>query len=152
MTGEEGETPAFSAEGVLFEFEGDPKSGGGAGGGWKERGRGELRLNLSDASASAPRARLVMRSRGHLRLLLNARLWAGMAAARMDGGKGATFAVVNAAGAPGDADPTAAPPAAAGAPPPAAGPSLSTYAFRVKTADKLDEFLAAIEAHKGAAA
>jgi len=137
VTGEEGETTVFSAEGVLYEWEGgDVVKTVGA---WKERGRGELRLNLPpDAAAGAPqrRPRLVMRSRGHLRLLLNARLWPGIQATRtLDGSKGATFCVVNFAAAGDDA---AAPP-----------PAVATYAFRMKAADKVDEFLAAVDAHKG---
>ena len=37
-----------------------------------------------------------MRQRGNLRLLLNANLWPDMAVNQMDGGKGATLAVVEA--------------------------------------------------------
>lgn len=48
----------------------------------------------------AGRARLVMRQRGNLRLLLNANLWEDMAVNVMDGGLGVTFAVHNAAAAP----------------------------------------------------
>lgn len=48
----------------------------------------------------AGRARLVMRQRGNLRLLLNANLWEEMAVNVMDGGLGVTFAVHNAAAAP----------------------------------------------------
>lgn len=45
-------------------------------------------------------ARLVMRQRGNLRLLLNANLWDDMAVNVMDGGVGVTFAVQNAVAAP----------------------------------------------------
>ena len=109
-----------------------------------------------------------MRSRGHLRLLLNANLWAGMKAARMDGGRGATFAVVNAAaavgggssaaegGGGGDKDSATAAAAAAAASPSsssaAAAVKLATYAFRCSSAANLDEFLAAVEEHNKRAA
>ena len=95
----------------------------------------------ADEAAPPPCARLVMRSRGAHRLLLNAALWPGMKATRMDGGRGASFAAVNgAAAAAGDAlPPSSAVPAAA----------MATYAFRAPTPAALDEFVAAIEAHKG---
>jgi len=50
---------------------------------WRERGRGELRVKV----APGGRARLVMRARGNLRLLLNGNLWPEMKVTLMDGGK-----------------------------------------------------------------
>ena len=63
-----------AGDGVLFEFI-DAQ--------WRERGRGELRVNV----AGGGQARLVMRQRGNLRLLLNANLFPGMKLTPMDGGK-----------------------------------------------------------------
>ena len=169
-TGEEGEDTVFSTEGVLFEFEQPSASASSTGeaaaaaGRWKERGRGELRLNVASAdsekeSSKSSAARLVMRSRGLHRLLLNANLWHGMKASRMDGGRGATFAVVNAAAAEGGAadgggkdSATATATAAASSSTAAAAAKLATYAFRCSSAAKLDEFLVAVEEHNKPAA
>lgn len=165
----------ISADGVLFEFEQPSSTSSSAGeaaaaaGRWKERGRGELRLNVASAekeSKTSSSARLVMRSRGLHRLLLNANLWAGMKAARMDGGRGATFAVVNAAavapaegGAAGGAsadggakDAASAAASAAASSSAASAAKLATYAFRCSSTAKLDEFLAAVEEHNKRAA
>lgn len=103
---------------------------------WKERGRGDLHVNLSKGGGAA---RLVMRAKGHLRLILNAKIFPGMvrggggghsgksthpphssacgafwlrapwtphfvsaqSVKEMDGGKGVTFACLNAAEVPG---------------------------------------------------
>jgi RanBP1 domain len=75
-TGEEGEATVFRGDGVLFEFCDDEKT-------WKERGRGEMRVNVPHEGP----ARMVMRQRGNLRLLLNAALWPEMPVNVMDGGK-----------------------------------------------------------------
>ncbi|KAK9830926.1 hypothetical protein WJX81_006430 [Elliptochloris bilobata] len=155
VTGEEAERAAFSGDGVLYEF---------GEGQWRERGRGELRVNV----APAGQARLVMRQRGNLRLLLNANLWPEMKVTLMDGGKGVTFACVNATKAAdcavdkGDA----AKPAEGGAaeaeaeekkdgeadaveePKQAEEAKLATFAFRVKERARLDEFTEAVEANK----
>ena len=91
-----------------------------------------------------------MHNRGNLRLLLNARLWDGITATRMDGGKGATFAVVNAAAAGGGADGGGGRGGEGGGGAAAVDTKqFKTYAFRVKSSDLLDAFLAAVEAHKG---
>ena len=74
--GEEGETCQWSGEGALFEFAE----------GWRERGRGELRVNSGGGSADAS-GRLVMRTKGTARLLLNGPLWPQMAVTPMEGGK-----------------------------------------------------------------
>ena len=63
-----------AGDGVLFEFIEAQ---------WRERGRGELRVNVGGGG----QARLVMRQRGNLRLLLNANLFPGMKHTPMDGGK-----------------------------------------------------------------
>lgn len=76
-TGEEDEQAVFTAQGTLFEFD--------AGKTWRERGRGELRVNVPKQGGGA--ARLVMRSKGNLRLLMNASLWPDMVVTKMDDGK-----------------------------------------------------------------
>lgn len=141
-TGEEDEATVWSGEGALFEYDAAKQ--------WRERGRGEARLNV----AKDGQARVVMRAKGNLRLLLNARLWAEMQVTRMEGGKGATFAVVNHAAAPEEAAaPAAAKEGGAGAAgeaaaPAAPEPKLATYALRIKSPEVLDQFLSAMNAHK----
>ncbi|KAG6780490.1 hypothetical protein POTOM_013350 [Populus tomentosa] len=115
-TGEENERVVFSADSVLFEF---------LDGGWKERGKGELKVNVS--AAGAERARLLMRARGHFRLLLNASLYPDMKLANMDK-RGITFACMNSIGEGKD--------------------SLSTFALKFKDGSIVEEFCAAVTAHK----
>ena len=115
-TGEENERVVFSADSVLFEF---------LDGGWKERGKGELKVNVS--SAGAERARLLMRARGHFRLILNASLYPDMKLANMDK-RGITFACMNSIGEGKD--------------------SLSTFALKFKDGSIVEEFCAAVTAHK----
>lgn len=116
-TGEEKEKAVFTVDASLFEFEG---------GGWKERGKGEVRVNLSEEE-NRP-ARIVMRGKGHLRLLLNASLYDSMMLKKMDG-KGVTFASINSIG---DA-------------------KLTTFALRFSDESAAADFLATAEAHKGRA-
>ncbi|KAK9902620.1 hypothetical protein WJX75_000372 [Coccomyxa subellipsoidea] len=135
VTGEEEERCVFSGDGVLFEYIEAQ---------WRERGRGELRVNV----AGGGQARLVMRQRGNLRLLLNANLFPGMKLTPMDGGKGTTFACINAASAEAGSakkeeegkDGEAAP-----------SGHLGTFAFRVKVPGKLEEFVSTVQAHIPAA-
>ncbi|PRW58407.1 nuclear pore complex NUP50A-like isoform X1 [Chlorella sorokiniana] len=140
QTGEEDERTVFSGEGALFEFDASKQ--------WRERGRGEMRLNV----APSGQARLVMRQKGNLRLLLNANLWAEMQVSKMEGGKGVTFACVNAA-APADeaskpAEGSAAAEGAAAAAAAAASPHLATFALRIKAPEVLEAFVAAVNQHK----
>lgn len=142
-----------AADGALFEFVNGKE--------WRERGKGELRLNVN---SSTKQARMVMRQRGSQRLLLNARLHPTMTTSKMVGGKGATFAAVNAAAAS----------AAAAASDAAAGQEgkekasqeeggsqseaskdnsnapavMRTYALKVKSAEKIDEFVTVVDKHK----
>jgi Ran-binding protein 3 len=78
-----------------------------------------MRVNL----AASGQARFVMRQRGNLRLLMNANLWSGINIAIMDGGKGVTFAVVNAAAGVEEEE---------GGKPKEAETKLGTYAVRFK--------------------
>ncbi|EFJ15798.1 hypothetical protein SELMODRAFT_445374 [Selaginella moellendorffii] len=122
-TGEENEKAAFSGDGILYEFV--DKS-------WKERGKGELKLNLSE---DLKKARLVMRSRGNLKLLLNASLFPDMRMSKMDG-RSVTFACVNSA-------------AAAASAAKDGKAVLTTYAVKLRDAAGIPEFLGLVEAHKG---
>ncbi|XP_044496937.1 nuclear pore complex protein NUP50A-like isoform X2 [Mangifera indica] len=116
-TGEENETVVFSADSVLFEF---------LDGAWKERGKGEIKVNVS--STVAGRARLLMRTRGNFRLILNASLYPDMKLTNMDK-KGIIFACINNAGEGKD--------------------SLSTFALKFKDVSIVEEFRAAVTTHKG---
>ncbi|KAJ1433917.1 Ran binding domain [Sesbania bispinosa] len=115
-TGEENEKVIFNADSILFEF---------VDGSWKERGKGEVKVNVTSGTE---KARLLMRSRGNFRLILNARLFPDMKLANMDK-KGVTFACINSA---------------------SEGKSgLSTFALKFKDGSIVEEFKAAIMAHKG---
>ncbi|KAF8407020.1 hypothetical protein HHK36_006142 [Tetracentron sinense] len=95
-------------------------------GGWKERGKGEAKVNIS--TMGAERARLVMRARGNYRLILNASLFPDMKLANMDK-RGITFACMNSTGEGKD--------------------GLSTFALKFKDGSVVEEFRAAVTAHKG---
>lgn len=128
----------LAAEGKLYEYV-DSKD-------WKERGRGELRLNVHSGTH---KARLVMRQKGSQRLLLNANLYPQMPTSKMVGGKGATFAAVNAAPpvpAEGAGKEGEGADAAAGAV--AASSTMKTYAFKAKSAAEIDDFLAKVDQYK----
>lgn len=115
-TGEENEKPVFVADSVLFEY---------LGGSWKERGKGELKVNVSTSGTA--KARLVMRTRGNYRLILNASLYPDMKLTDMEK-RGVTFACVNSIGDGKD--------------------GLSTIALRFKDASIVDEFRACVTEHK----
>ncbi|TMW96982.1 hypothetical protein EJD97_006438 [Solanum chilense] len=115
-TGEENEKPVFAADSVLFEY---------LNGGWKERGKGELKVNVSTTGEG--KGRLVMRTKGNYRLILNASLFPEMKLANMDK-RGVTFACFNSA---------------------ADGKGLSTIALKFKDASIVEDFRAAVVEHKG---
>jgi len=115
-TGEENEKVVFNADSVLFEF---------VDGSWKERGKGELKVNVA---SETKKARLLMRSRGNFRLILNARLYSDMKLTNMDK-KGVTFACINSAS--------------------EGKGGLSTFALKFKDGSIVEEFKAAVMAHKG---
>uniref|UniRef100_A0A7N0UYV1 RanBD1 domain-containing protein n=1 Tax=Kalanchoe fedtschenkoi TaxID=63787 RepID=A0A7N0UYV1_KALFE len=115
-TGEENETAVFAANSALFEY---------IDGGWKERGRGEVKVNVSTFEGS--KARLVMRTKGNYRLILNASLYPEMKLTQMDK-KGITFACINSNG--------------------EGKGSLSTYALKFRDGSVADEFHAVVESHK----
>ncbi|CAO2813413.1 unnamed protein product [Amaranthus hypochondriacus] len=116
-TGEENEETVFSADSTLFEY---------LDGGWKERGKGEVKVNVMKGDAQ--KARLVMRAKGNLRLILNACLFPDMKLTKMDK-KGVTFACVNIAMEGKD--------------------GLSTFALKFKDGTIMDEFSSAVSVHKG---
>ncbi|KAJ3412007.1 GTPase-activating Rap/Ran-GAP domain-like protein 3 [Chytridiales sp. JEL 0842] len=72
-TGEEDEETVFQVRCKLFRMNDTDKQ-------WRERGVGALRVNVKhpDAPSEPPSARLVMRSEGSLRLILNVRILPGM--------------------------------------------------------------------------
>lgn len=85
QTGEEQEKMVFGGDATLFEF---------VDASWKERGKGELRVNVPLDKTG--KARLLMRSKGNYRLILNASLFPDMKMTSMDS-RGVTFACVNSA-------------------------------------------------------
>lgn len=116
-TGEENEKPVFTADSVLFEY---------LDGAWKERGKGEIKVNVSTTGTG--KARLIMRTRGNYRLILNASLFPDMKLTNMDK-RGVTFACVNSIGDGKD--------------------GLSTFALKFKDASRVGEFQACVTEHKG---
>ncbi|KAI4324728.1 hypothetical protein MLD38_030186 [Melastoma candidum] len=118
-TGEENEAVIFNADSVLFEY---------LDGSWKERGKGEIRVNVSKTEGE--KARILMRTRGNFRLVLNASLYPEMKLTSMDK-KGVTFACVN-----GVAESKG---------------GLSTFALKFKDASIMEEFRETVIAHKGKA-
>ncbi|CAH9080465.1 unnamed protein product [Cuscuta europaea] len=117
QTGEEDEKPVFTADSALFEF---------LDGGWKERGKGEVKVNVSKNEMK--KGRLVMRSRGNCRLILNANLYPEMKLTNMDK-KAVTFACINSAS--------------------GSGGNLVTFALKFKDSSFVEEFRAAVAEHKG---
>ncbi|KAI5079127.1 hypothetical protein GOP47_0006798 [Adiantum capillus-veneris] len=115
-TGEEQEKMVFGADATLFEF---------FDAAWKERGKGELRINVPLDKAG--KARLLMRSKGNLRLILNASLFPDMKMTSMDS-RGVTFVCVNSAV--------------------EEKSGLSTYALKFKDSIAAANFRDAVEAHK----
>ncbi|XP_069128179.1 ran-binding protein 3-like [Argopecten irradians] len=71
-TGEEDESNVLQSTGKLFVFDGHNQT-------WIERGRGLLRINDQSSSGSSEfQSRLVMRTQGSLRVILNTKIWPGM--------------------------------------------------------------------------
>ncbi|XP_071799915.1 uncharacterized protein [Asterias amurensis] len=73
-TGEEDEENVFQTQCKLYVFDVERHV-------WQERGRGLLRLNdlvPSSSEQSSLQSRLVMRTQGSLRVVLNTKIWSGM--------------------------------------------------------------------------
>jgi len=119
-TGEENEKSVFASDSVLFEF---------FDGGWKERGKGEVKVNVSTTGTG--KARLVMRSKGNYRLILNSCLYPDMKLTNMEK-RGITFACVNSTGEGQDC--------------------LSTFALKFKDSSIVEEFRVAVTENKVQAA
>ncbi|XP_021914527.1 ran-binding protein 3 isoform X4 [Zootermopsis nevadensis] len=77
VTGEEDEANVLQINCKLFAFD-------KAGGTWVERGRGTLRLNDKDSGpgGGGVQSRVVIRTAGSLRVVLNTKIWAGMSVHR----------------------------------------------------------------------
>ncbi|PON36023.1 Talin [Parasponia andersonii] len=118
-TGEENEEVVFNADSALYEF---------IEGSWKERGKGEIKINVSKPAKE--KARLLMRTRGNYRLILNANIFPDIKLTSMDK-KGVSFACVNSTGE-------------------AAG-GFSTFALKFKDPTIVEEFRAAVTVYKGKA-
>ncbi|KAI6691332.1 hypothetical protein NL676_028160 [Syzygium grande] len=116
-TGEENENVVFSADSVLFEY---------VEGSWKERGKGEIKVNVS--TTGNEKARLLMRTKGNYRLILNAGLYPEMKLTNMDK-KGITFACVNSIT--------------------EEKGNLSTFALKFKDVSILEEFRESVARHQG---
>ncbi|KAI1883328.1 hypothetical protein AGOR_G00244060 [Albula goreensis] len=72
VTGEESESNVLQIQCKLFVFDKTSQS-------WVERGRGLLRLNdMASTDDGTLQSRLVMRTQGSLRLILNTKLWSQM--------------------------------------------------------------------------
>lgn len=74
VTGEEDEANVVQMNCKLYAFE-------KAKGTWVERGRGTLRLNDRESAAGA-QSRVVVRTAGNLRVVINTKVWAGMVVER----------------------------------------------------------------------
>ncbi|XP_064477298.1 ran-binding protein 3-like [Ornithodoros turicata] len=70
VTGEENESNVLQINCKLFTFDKTASS-------WQERGRGNLRLNDREVEGVL-QSRLVMRTQGSLRVILNTKVWSGM--------------------------------------------------------------------------
>ena len=92
QTGEEDEDLMFKTDGALYEYVSTEEDGKAPG--WRERGRGEFRIN---STKKKDNVRMIMRTKGNFRLILNASMFKGQKFAKMEGGKGVTFPCVNAA-------------------------------------------------------
>ncbi|KAL5576394.1 hypothetical protein UlMin_018093 [Ulmus minor] len=93
---------------------------------WKERGKGEVKINVSKTGEK--KARVLMRAKGNYRLILNASLYPDLKLTSMEK-KGVSFACMNSTGE-------------------GAG-GFSTYALKFKDGSIVDDFRAAVTAHKG---
>lgn len=136
-TGEEDEKTLFSGDGIVYVFHENKQ--------WRQRGTGNIKVNVNEKTGAA---RIVMRQKGTLRLLMNASLWEAMTVTKMEGGQGVTMALDNRIeedeGKDGEnkktdevtADQTEE------------APRLLTYAVRIRPPEQLDDFITAIEEHK----
>lgn len=141
LNGEEEEQRVFAHVGTLYHHDrADAKPG------WKQRGTGEVRINVQPGGHS----RLVMRTAGVMRLVLNAGLFPELQVRYEEGDRQVSFTCVNAAHADGTAAPAAAEGAAA-APvngQAAQAPAMGMYAVKFKERQKAVQFRTLLEKHK----
>jgi len=79
ITGEEEESNVLQFNAKLFLFEAASQN-------WIEKGRGNIRLNdISNEDSTNFQSRLVMRTQGSLRVVLNTKIWPGMTVERASG-------------------------------------------------------------------
>ncbi|KAK3910575.1 Ran-binding protein 3, partial [Frankliniella fusca] len=71
VTGEEDELNILQINCKLFAFDKVKSS-------WAERGRGNLRLNDKESGTGQKQSRIIMRTAGSFRVILNTKLWPGM--------------------------------------------------------------------------
>ncbi|KAE8753047.1 hypothetical protein FOCC_FOCC000392 [Frankliniella occidentalis] len=71
VTGEEDELNILQINCKLFAFDKVKSS-------WAERGRGNLRLNDKESGSGQKQSRIIMRTAGSFRVILNTKLWPGM--------------------------------------------------------------------------
>lgn len=133
-TGEEEEKTVFSGDGIIYSFHDKQQ--------WRQKGAGTIKVNVNEKTGIA---RIIMRQKGTLRLLMNASLWAGMSVTKMEGGQGVTMALDNRAEGEEtkeDGKPTEEKKSDEDT------PRLLTYAVRIKPLEELEKFIKAVEEYK----
>ena len=151
VTGEEEEMTAYTAsDAILYEFQANGQK-------WVERGKGEFKLNIEKPSGQGvPKARMILRQAGSLRLLLNASVHSKMVCNLMAGDVGISFAAQNAAAAPSNSPEPASATAGDSAPvsPSNAHVTLSTWAVKIRGrgVDPATRLFSLINQHKDAMA
>ena len=137
-TGEEEEQTVFSTSAKLFAYSNEKKE-------WSLKGAGTVKVNVNE---ERKQARLVMRRKDTLTLLLNASIWAGLNLAPMEGGSGLRFTCLNHIGqhpgGEGEGEASARGLTGAGG---EDGHHLTVFALRFGAREAEGEFKAAVEAH-----
>ncbi|XP_065174610.1 ran-binding protein 3-like [Sycon ciliatum] len=77
VTGEEGEKNIMQISCRLYNFNRDTRQ-------WVEKGRAIVRVNDKDSPSGPPSSRLVIRSTGSLRVMVNCLLWAGQSCEKVN--------------------------------------------------------------------
>lgn len=135
VNGEEDEQVMFSSDSTLFEYDSSEQK-------WRERGKGGFKLNVDKCG----QARLLMRQSGNLRLLLNAKVFAGMSVQLMQNGNGISFGCSNHAATPDIVSPDTQDIPNKGSDAPSA--RMSTWCLRFRAKDQVSELVSILEKHK----
>ncbi len=137
-TGEESESTVFSGTAVLFAFNPVKKE-------WTNRGSGGLKLNVNESTGQA---RMVMRQKDTLRLLLNANLWQGLNLTAQEGQSAMSFTCFNHVDGPPATEGAAAEKESGsdGNGDKAVASTLETYAVKLKKAE-IPEFIETVKRH-----